>query len=63
MEVKPLNLAELNKSEDEPKHYLNCLLCEESFNISDEVKSYLSHLLTKHYLLISDIDKIGDLER
>lgn len=63
--LKPLNLNDLlkNKSENgfqelEPDE---CMLCAQKFNITDCQKNYLSHLLTAHRLVISDVDQIGDL--
>ena len=63
-----LNLAELNKSERASpfvatQNLFECLLCSEKIDISTETKTYLNHLLTVHYLLISDAEKIGDLEQ
>ena len=65
MDLKPLNLAELNRNEKavNTPHLLACMLCDESLDVSKETKSYLSHLLITHFLVISDVDKIGDLER
>jgi hypothetical protein len=43
---------------------LGCLLCEESIECRENnSKSYLTHLLTVHHLLITDVDKIGDFGR
>jgi hypothetical protein len=62
---KPLNLAEINKSDkvDDPTVLLECLLCEERLEIEKDSKPYLTHLLTMHRLLITEVDKIGDIQR
>lgn len=65
MDLKPLNLADLNGSEKSLKQILiNCPLCDLEFKLEEsEQKPLLAHLLLEHNLVIGDVDKIGDLAK
>jgi hypothetical protein len=65
---KPLNLIDLTTKQELSKLEINseyeCFLCSQKFNILDENnKTYLTHLLIAHKLVISDVDQIGDFEK
>jgi len=65
--LQPLNLADLvpkeNLSELNYDSECECVLCNCSFDLEVDLKKYLSHLLTEHKIVISDVDQIGDLKK
>jgi hypothetical protein len=65
--LQPLNLADLNPKENHSgsndESQFECILCDCSFNLEDDLKKYLAHLLTEHKIVISDVDHIGDLKK
>ena len=63
MDLKPMNLAEINKNKNKEELLLECFVCNESIKECEEIKIYLSHLLTAHHLVISEVDKIGDFKK
>ena len=41
----------------------NCLLCDEKFNIIDNKKEFLAHLIMSHKLVISDVNSIPEFDK
>ena len=47
----------------EQESFLQCLLCESTFDISNSRDEFLKHLVLNHKLVIADFKKIPDFER
>ena len=63
--IKPLNLNEISKLVEPADENNNetCLLCEELFDVVKSQQDYLSHLFSKHRLVISDVAQIGEFRK
>jgi len=59
--LEPLRLPEIKEKtpifEDQD---VECLLCEDSFNIPTEQQQFLKHLLSEHKFVIGDVNLISD---
>ena len=39
---------------------IDCLLCQEKFNVPSEQQNFLKHLLSEHKFVIGDVNLISD---
>jgi hypothetical protein len=58
-ELKLKKLKKVNQDEID----VECLLCDQKFDISDEKKSYLAHLIGSHQVVIADVKLIGHFKK
>lgn len=42
---------------------VDCLLCERKFDINDDKKIYLAHLIASHQVVIADVKVIGHFKK
>jgi hypothetical protein len=67
--LQPLSLNELKKLAtpiEETNIDLNstkCLLCEETINLLENKKEFLTHLIISHKLVISDVENIAEFSK
>ena len=45
------------------ENILKCVLCDNEFDIFNDQKDFLAHLLINHKIVIADVKQIGDLRR
>lgn len=58
-ELKSKNLSKI--SEDELD--VDCILCDQKFDINDDKKLYLAHLISAHQVVIADVKIIGHFKK
>jgi len=67
LNLQPQSLSELkakkgnNLSEDELN--VDCIICDQKFDINDEKKLYLAHLISAHQVVIADVKIIGHFKK
>lgn len=59
--LEPLRLPEKEKTPVFEEKEIECLLCEEVFNIPYQQQEFLKHLLSEHKFVIGDVNIIADL--
>lgn len=61
-ELKKRTPSQLNDIIDDLNN-VDCLLCDIKFNLLENKKEFLAHLIVSHKLVISDVDNIAEFSK
>lgn len=54
--------SKMNETKDDLSS-IECILCDETFNLVEDKKELLTHLIMSHKLVISDVNKISEFSK
>ena len=67
LHIYPQSLYELKLKNSKKKNTdeldVDCILCDQKYDIDDDKKTYLAHLISLHRVVIADVKMIGHFKK